>query len=111
MPVEYRFYVEPKGNGLQRLKQLGDNWGQTFPGQQLDYGLEIVRRGIQNIVRYVPGEPLYPIKWTRSTHPEDAGKKPNTAFGYYSRQKKAFFLSQGFGKGTPSKRTRQLIGG
>lgn len=56
-----------------------------------------------------PGEPQYPLRWTPSKHPEDADKTPNTAWGYYSRQKAAFFASDGFGAGIPYVRTHELI--
>lgn len=56
-------------------------------------------------LRRVPGRPSYPLRWAPSRHAEDAGKTPNTRWGYYSRQKAAFFATDGFGKGIPTRRT------
>jgi hypothetical protein len=53
-----------------------------------------------------PGSPKYPIKWARAT---DQSKPPNTRWGYYSKQKAAFFATRGFGRGIPTQRTGKLI--
>lgn len=48
------------------------------------------------------GHTVYPIRWSRSKNPQDRGKRANTRFGYYSRQKAAYYATNGFGKGIPS---------
>lgn len=63
---------------------------------------------LRNLLTQTPGKPSYPLRWARSRNPQDAGKKPNTKFGYYSRQKAAYFASNGFGAGIPYRRTGKL---
>lgn len=48
------------------------------------------------------GSTVYPIRWSRSKNPQDSGKRANTAYGYYSRQKAAYYATNGFGRGIPS---------
>ncbi len=45
---------------------------------------------LQNELNFTPGKPKYPIQWTSE------------------RQRKAFFASNGFGRGIPSRRTGKL---
>lgn len=49
-----------------------------------------------------PGSPNYPIRWTPAAN---QNRPPNTRWGYYSRQKAAFFATDGFGRGIPTRRT------
>lgn len=58
-----------------------------------------------------PGKPSHPLRWAPSRHPEDQDKTPNTVFGYYSRQKAAYFASDAFGAGIPFIRTGRLVQG
>lgn len=57
------------------------------------------------------GSTVYPIRWARSKNPQDAGKRANTRYGYYSRQKAAYYATNGFGKGIPSPSTGALRAG
>ncbi len=70
-----------------------------------------VRHQVDKTLRREPGPVVYPIRWTPSRHPGDRGKRPNTRWGYYSRQKAAFFATNGFGAGIPYRRTHRLIRG
>lgn len=54
----------------------------------------------------LPGAVKYPVDWTRSPIP--SGRWPNMPDGTYSKQKAAFFATDGFGKGIPTKRTGKL---
>ena len=47
-----------------------------------------------------------PIKWTPA---QNQDKPPNTRWGYYSKQKAAFFAKKGFGRGIPTGRTHKLV--
>jgi hypothetical protein len=51
------------------------------------------------------GAVKYPIRWTPA---KNQNKPPNTKWGYYSLQKDAFYATNGFGKGIPTKRTGAL---
>ena len=61
-----------------------------------------VNKRLRNVT---PPRPKRPIEWTPSRRSEDAKKKPNTRWGYYSRQKAAFYATRGFGRGIPTQRT------
>lgn len=54
-------------------------------------------------LRVDPGPVKRPIDWTRSQQPANRG--PNMPDGTYSKQKAAYFATDGFGGGIPSKRT------
>lgn len=71
--------------------------------------LPVVETFVSQHLGVTPGPVVYPIEWTPSRHPEDADKPPNTAWGYYSRQKAAFFATDGFGRGIPTQRTNTMI--
>jgi hypothetical protein len=71
----------------------------------------LARHWVDKHLRTEPGPPVYPIRWTPSKHAEDANKKPNTRWGYYSRQKAAFFATNGFGGGIPYTRQHKLVRG
>ena len=45
------------------------------------------------------------MRWTPSRNEADSNKTPNTPYGYYSRQKAAFYATRGFGMGIPTRRT------
>lgn len=69
------------------------------------------RHFVDTRLRVEPGVPQSPLRWTPSRHPEDRGKRPNTVWGYYSRQKAAYFATNGFGAGIPYHRQHRLIRG
>lgn len=48
----------------------------------------------------VPPRKKGSLRWARSKHPADADKKPNTKFGYYSRQKAWWFATRRNADGT-----------
>jgi hypothetical protein len=52
-----------------------------------------------------PGTVKRPVRWTPAAI---QNKPPNTRWGYYSKQKAAFFASNGFGRGIPTKRSHAL---
>ncbi|KKK65619.1 hypothetical protein LCGC14_2972340, partial [marine sediment metagenome] len=59
----------------------------------------------------VPGPVARPIQWTPAAIQD---KPPNVNFGgqrYYSKQKAAFFATDGFGGGIPSTRTGAILNG
>lgn len=95
---------------IDHLFDLRDAFAGTEIADEVDKALVPLRRDIRLRARRQPGSPVYPIEWTPSSHPEDAGKKPNTSFGYYSRQKSAFFASNAFGKGIPFHRSGDMAG-
>lgn len=68
-----------------------------------------IGRRILDEMGQMPGSPRHPILWMESRHPEDIGKPPNTRYGYYSRQKAAYFATRGFGRGIPYTRTGGLV--
>lgn len=102
MPTFFKTEVVPYTNGLQRLTRQVDRFGSDEFTQYFDGELKALRQGIRNFLRNSPIHDVSPIFWEPSKRPEDAGKKPNTEYGFYSRQKTAYFLSGGFGKGIPS---------
>ena len=67
------------------------------------------RHYVDKTLRVEPGDPVHPIRWTPSRHPEDRAKPPNTRWGYYSRQKAAYFATNGFGAGIPYTRQHTLV--
>jgi len=67
---------------------------------------EITKFLTEDLFTYAPGPPRYPIRWAPSRHPADRNKRANTRFGYYSRQKAAFFATDGFGRGIPARRNK-----
>lgn len=52
-----------------------------------------------------PGPVHRPIRWTPAA---SQNKPPNTRWGYYSKQKAAYFATNGFGRGIPSQRSGKL---
>lgn len=69
------------------------------------------RHWVDKRLRIEPGAPSRPIRWTPSSHAEDQNKTPNTRWGYYSRQKAAYFATNGFGAGIPYQRQHKLVRG
>jgi hypothetical protein len=69
------------------------------------------RHYVDRNLRREPGTPVRPLRWAPSRHPEDRDKPPNTRWGYYSRQKAAYFFTDGFGAGIPYHRTHHLVRG
>lgn len=71
------------------------------------------RKHVDTTLRVEPGpaSAAYPLRWTPSRHPEDRNKRPNTRYGYYSRQKAAFFATDGFGGGIPYRRRHKIVRG
>lgn len=53
-----------------------------------------------------PGSPKHPLRWTPA---KNQNRPPNTRWGYYSKQKAAYFATNGFGRGIPSRRTGKLV--
>jgi len=82
----------------ERVKEVAKKDIRPFVSQEVDKRLRIE-----------PPPRSGKVRWTPSRHAEDANKKPNTSFGYYSRQKAAFFAKNGFGHGIPYQRTHQLV--
>ena len=73
-----------------------------------------VRHAVDLTLRVEPGPVVTPIEWTPSRHAADQRKRPNVwQFGapYYSRQKAAFFATNGFGHGIPYRRRHELVKG
>lgn len=54
-----------------------------------------------------PGSVVYPIAWKLSPKPK--GARANMPGGRYSKQKAAFFATDGFGKGIPYRRTGKVV--
>jgi len=69
------------------------------------------RHFVDKNLRTEPGAAVHPIRWMPSRHPEDQNKKPNTRWGYYSRQMAAYFATDGFGAGIPYIRQHKLVRG
>lgn len=99
--------VTPEGRGLEQLNDFLRAWEYQFQ-DHVDQRLADLRAQIRARARQEPGPASRPIEWTPSTNPKDAGRAPNTRQGYYSRQKAAFFRSNGFGKGIPTGRTHEV---
>lgn len=68
---------------MSRTVRLFQNAMKGRKGQLANVALAKIRR--------VPGDPVYPIRWTNE------------------RQRRAFFASKGFGRGIPTKRTNKII--
>lgn len=66
-----------------------------------------IRRKARTMFRQTPGAPSYPINWKRSARP--ANRAPNMSDGTYSKQKAAFFATDGFGKGIPTRRNNKMV--
>lgn len=67
-----------------------------------------VETQLDSTLRVAPNTVFHPIEWTLSRHPEDVAKPANTPRGY-SRQKAAYFATNGFGGGIPSTRSNTMI--
>jgi hypothetical protein len=65
-----------------------------------------VTRFAKSELKALTPEPAkHPIRWTPA---KQQNRPPNTRFGYYSKQKAAYFATNGFGRGIPSPRTGTL---
>ena len=99
MVVSFEYEAQPLEIDLKALQKAVSNAGAStmrfFDAQTIAKDLSPV-----------PGKVKYPIEWTRSAQP--AGRAPNMYDGTYSKQKAAFFATDGFGKGIPSKRSGKL---
>lgn len=84
---------------------------------QIDSNMEAVGVEVRNEIepkllaelQEIPGPVKYPIRWVPSKHAADTNKKPNTQWGYYSRQKAAFYATDGFESGIPTERTNSIV--
>lgn len=57
---------------------------------------------------FAPPSPVfYPISWALTGSPPP-GKRANMPGGLYSKQKAAFFATNGFGRGIPTRRTNKV---
>lgn len=71
-----------------RIGQLPDAMHNAMQGQQGQLANDALRK-----LTMIPGAPVHPIRWKSA------------------RQRKAFFASDGFGKGIPTQRTYKLLQG
>lgn len=102
MPLRTRLVIQVSGvkEAQVYLRQIN----KVIPDIMKEVKNEIEPFILEDI-QAVPGPVVYPIEWTPSRHSEDQAKAPNTSFGYYSRQKAAYYQTNGFGRGIPTKRT------
>jgi len=64
-----------------------------------------IEQQVQNRLVFTPGAAESPLHWTPAKVQD---KPPNTRWGYYSKQKAAYFATNGFGRGIPSVRSGAL---
>jgi len=79
------------------MQQYLDSDVVTFIQQEVDKRLGIA-----------PGPVFYPIEWANPI-PPPSGKHANLPGGLWSKQKAAFFGTNGFGHGIPTRRTGALL--
>lgn len=75
------------------LRKVADNFAQAqkrFQAQMRGKGATAAMNAV-NRLKTPPGSPRYPIRWTTE------------------RQRKAFFATDGFGRGIPTRRTGRIV--
>lgn len=80
------------GELLQRLERLQAQ-APRLVEEAVEFGARIVRLDLLNFLEQEPGPPQYPLRWASE------------------KQRRAFFATNGFGKGIPYRRTGQLAQG
>lgn len=86
---------------LEELSVFASSFNQIVK-EIADETTQQIRPGALDELGYTPGKSKSPVRWTPAAIQD---KPPNTQFGYYSKQKAAYFATNGFGKGIPYQRT------
>lgn len=104
---------------MLRLKATITPFGDLFDTLEQDYNraLQSARDTVSSVIEpqlkydlsQQPGKPKYPLEWARS--PKPPNRSPNMYDGTYSKQKAAFFATNGFGGGIPHRRTGAMSQG
>jgi len=85
-------------------RSLGESAPRTMQAFLSGTMVNHMEEEVDRKLALTPGPVVYPIEWANPI-PPPAGKHPNMLGGLWSKQKAAYFATDGFGGGIPSTRT------